>query len=302
VFVDADHARDKVTRRSVTGIIVFINNTPVKWYCKRQRTVETSTYGSELVAARIAVEVVMEVRYMLRMLGVAIEETSILIGDNLSVLLNTTVPSSVLKKKHLGCSYHRVREAVAGGIIRFCYTPSNCNFADVLTKPLPVHSFQNLVKPWLFRQAKVIEEEVAKQIRMIKMATRIPTDEEQDEDEEMMRIRSFLNEFHRQLDVLRDIGRYKECIKEVLKHIKTIPQPERIVRSDGVVSWRLVFILMRRRIFVIDGDSAIRRYPLPVAFASNMYKMPLEHEYWRWSVSGEYGLLPFQILGIEDPE
>ena len=36
VFVDADHARDKVTRRSVTGIRVLINNTPVRYYCKRQ--------------------------------------------------------------------------------------------------------------------------------------------------------------------------------------------------------------------------------------------------------------------------
>lgn len=28
-YVDADHARDKVTRRSVTGIVVLLNNTPV---------------------------------------------------------------------------------------------------------------------------------------------------------------------------------------------------------------------------------------------------------------------------------
>ena len=30
VFVDADHARDNVTRRSVTGILLLLNNTP--WY------------------------------------------------------------------------------------------------------------------------------------------------------------------------------------------------------------------------------------------------------------------------------
>ena len=29
VFVDADHARDKVTRRSVTGILLLLNNTPI---------------------------------------------------------------------------------------------------------------------------------------------------------------------------------------------------------------------------------------------------------------------------------
>jgi hypothetical protein len=50
-YVDADHVHDTVTRRSVTAILLFINNTPVRWYSKRQKTVETSTYGAELVVA-----------------------------------------------------------------------------------------------------------------------------------------------------------------------------------------------------------------------------------------------------------
>jgi len=50
-FVDADHARDKVTCRSVTGVLLLLNNTPIQWVSKRQKTVETSTYCSEPVAA-----------------------------------------------------------------------------------------------------------------------------------------------------------------------------------------------------------------------------------------------------------
>jgi hypothetical protein len=60
VYVDADHAHDVVTRRSVTGILMFINNTPISWTSKRQKTVETSSYGSELVAARMATELIIE--------------------------------------------------------------------------------------------------------------------------------------------------------------------------------------------------------------------------------------------------
>ncbi len=33
-YVDADHAHDTVTRRSVSGIILFLNGLPVKWYSK----------------------------------------------------------------------------------------------------------------------------------------------------------------------------------------------------------------------------------------------------------------------------
>jgi hypothetical protein len=53
VYDDADHAHDLVTRRSITGIIVMLNNTPIRWISKRQKTVETSTYSSELVASRV---------------------------------------------------------------------------------------------------------------------------------------------------------------------------------------------------------------------------------------------------------
>ena len=96
-FVDSDHARDQVTRRSVTGILLLLDNTPLVWVCKRQRTVETSTYGAELVAAKMAVDLIIKMRYKLCMLGVVLEETLVLLGDNMSVILNTTIPSSSLK-------------------------------------------------------------------------------------------------------------------------------------------------------------------------------------------------------------
>ena len=55
VYVDADHAHDQVTRRSITGIIFFLNNTPIRWYSKRQKTVESSTAynGAEVYAQNV---------------------------------------------------------------------------------------------------------------------------------------------------------------------------------------------------------------------------------------------------------
>jgi hypothetical protein len=105
VYVDADHAHDLVTRKSITVILVMLNNTPIRWISKRQKTVETSTYGSESVASRIATELILVIRYMLRSLGVALDGPALMLGDNMSVVLNTTVPSSVLKKKHNAIAY-----------------------------------------------------------------------------------------------------------------------------------------------------------------------------------------------------
>jgi hypothetical protein len=151
VYVDADHAHDLVTIRSITGILVMLNNTPIRWVSKRQKTVETSTYGSELVASRVATELIIEVWYMLRSLGVALDGPALMLGDNISVVLNTTVPSSVLKKNHNAIAYHCVREAIAARIMRFANIESEENVSDVLTKPLSNEKFHYLMKKWLFR-------------------------------------------------------------------------------------------------------------------------------------------------------
>ena len=73
-----------------------------------QQTIETSTYGLELVAARVAIDLIMEMRYKSRMLGIKLEESYIIIEDNMDVVINTTLPSSTFKKKHQACNYHRI--------------------------------------------------------------------------------------------------------------------------------------------------------------------------------------------------
>ena len=67
-YENANLYHDYLTGRSVTGVIHLVNQTPIDWYCKRQATVETATYGSEFNAARTATEQIMDMRYTLQML------------------------------------------------------------------------------------------------------------------------------------------------------------------------------------------------------------------------------------------
>src|SRR5210317_1066894 len=130
-YTDSDHAHDVVIRRSVTGVLLFLINTPVKAISQRQKTVETSTYGSELVATRVATELILEYRNTLHLMGVELDGLALLLGDNNSVVLNCTMPHSVLKKKHAACNYHRVRETIAGGAMVFSHIPSEYNYAKI---------------------------------------------------------------------------------------------------------------------------------------------------------------------------
>jgi hypothetical protein len=144
-FVDSDHAHDKVTRRSITGIIILLGRTPVFYFSKRQGAVETSTYSAEFMAMKTAVEEIMALRYMLRGLGVRVETATHLYGDNLGVIQNCTMKESQLKKKHVALSYHRVREAAAASIILPIKIHTKDNFADALTKSLASADFNRLI-------------------------------------------------------------------------------------------------------------------------------------------------------------
>lgn len=150
VFCDASHARNKINRRSHTGILLYMNRAPILWYSKEQQTVETSTFGSEFVALRVAVELIKSMRYKLRMFGVPIEGAANVLVDNDTVIKNATIPSSTLQKKHNAICYHFVREAVAASILRIAYIPSGENLADLLTKFLGAHKLKDMIQCILY--------------------------------------------------------------------------------------------------------------------------------------------------------
>ena len=66
---------------------------------------------------RHAVEEVVALRYMMRCLGVNVDTASAVYGDNLCIIQNVNIKDILLKKNHVAISYHKVREAVAEGII-----------------------------------------------------------------------------------------------------------------------------------------------------------------------------------------
>lgn len=134
MFCDASHATDLITRRSTTGIIIFLQGTPILWFSKRQNTIETSTFGSEFVALKIATEMIEGMRYRLRMMGIPIDGPVNTFCDNDSVVKNVTNPASTLSKKHNAIAYHKVRESVAALIQRISFEPGKFNCADFLTR------------------------------------------------------------------------------------------------------------------------------------------------------------------------
>jgi hypothetical protein len=119
----------------------MVGSTPIIWKSKKQGAVQTSTYGAEFSAMRLANEETIAIWYMLQALGIKISAPSAIARDNAGVIANASMPNATLKKKHVALSYHTVRENVAAGVIHPYNVPSKDNIADLLTKPLDRNTF-----------------------------------------------------------------------------------------------------------------------------------------------------------------
>jgi hypothetical protein len=98
-FVDSDHAADLVSRRSRTGVLLYLQSAPIVWYTKQQGSIEISSFGSEFTAMKTGIELIVGLRYKLRMMGVPLEGPTRIRADNMSVVNNCSCPESQLRKK-----------------------------------------------------------------------------------------------------------------------------------------------------------------------------------------------------------
>ena len=86
---------------------------------------------------KLCCEFVRGLRYKLRMMGILVNEPTIIRGNNKSVLCNTMITSSVLLKKLIYIAYDAVREGVAKKEWDTGYIKTDVNPFNIPTKSLP---------------------------------------------------------------------------------------------------------------------------------------------------------------------
>jgi hypothetical protein len=91
------------------------------WYSKCQNPVEESTFGSEYVAAKMAVEMIERLRNKLWMTCIPVAGVTNFSCDKGLVVKSSVQPKSMFKKKHYVIAYHRVHEAQAAGTPLFFF-------------------------------------------------------------------------------------------------------------------------------------------------------------------------------------
>eukprot|EP00984_Skeletonema_dohrnii_P026367 scaffold15707_cov94-Skeletonema_dohrnii-CCMP3373.AAC.1 len=150
-FVERDWSdmRSRMHKKNIPQTFQM-RGTPIDWFTKKQGTVETATFGSENNAARAAVEQITGNKQTLMHLGVPIQDTPILLGDNESVVNSDTQPKGKLQKRHLMLSYNFVREHIAAGKLRFSHIRGAINASDTLSKHWAYQAVWPVLQPILF--------------------------------------------------------------------------------------------------------------------------------------------------------
>jgi hypothetical protein len=96
MMCDSDHAGDKRTRRSPTGLLIFCNMALIDWVSKTQATVETSVFGAEFVAMKHGIEKLRGLCYKLCMMGIPSTGPSYIFADNKSQVTSLPIPELAL--------------------------------------------------------------------------------------------------------------------------------------------------------------------------------------------------------------
>lgn len=86
-YTDADYGGCEDTRRSTSGVVITLNNTPVIWKSKRQTITVTSTCEAEFIAASLGTKELLWLRNLLTELGADLDLSDVLIDNQGTIKL-----------------------------------------------------------------------------------------------------------------------------------------------------------------------------------------------------------------------
>ena len=132
------------SRRLTSGYCVCLRDNLVSWSSERQTTVSRSSAEAEYRAVAHVVAECCWLPQLLQELHLPLAKATIVYCDNVSVVYMTANPVHHRRTKHIEIDIHFVREKVALGEVRVLHVPSSHQYADIMTKGLPIQLYADL--------------------------------------------------------------------------------------------------------------------------------------------------------------
>ena len=133
-FSDSDYAGDPVTRRSISGFVLYVLGVHVPWQLKAQRTMSLSSSDA-------AIEVMFVIR-LLQSMNTSFKNPVVVRVDNVEatfIVRNVTTTSHI---KHLDIRYKYVNKHMENGKVNIVFVKSDENESNILTKNLNEDLFE----------------------------------------------------------------------------------------------------------------------------------------------------------------
>lgn len=143
-FTDADWGSCLVTRRSTTGLCIFMGDALICWKSKKQPTVSRSSAEAEYRALAYAASELLWLKQLFRVFEIPVESVKVF-SDNKSAMHLATNPLSHDRSKHVDIDVHFIREHVHSGFLRLIHVRSEHQLADPLTKAIPLPRFKQIL-------------------------------------------------------------------------------------------------------------------------------------------------------------
>lgn len=141
-YSDADYASCSDTRKSISGVVLILNDGPVMWSSRKQGVVATSTTDAEYIAAHDASKEIVWFRQLLKDIGIEQEGPTTLLCDNAAAQKLIQNPTFHRRSKHIDIKFHYTRDLVKQKLIDVKHVSSQLQLADILAKPLTRGKFE----------------------------------------------------------------------------------------------------------------------------------------------------------------
>ncbi|KAK3276922.1 hypothetical protein CYMTET_15028 [Cymbomonas tetramitiformis] len=148
IYTDADYAGCKTTRRSTSGIAVYLCGSLLISSSIMQRCVSLSTTEAEIIAMS---EGAREIKYIINVLNdlVDICNPVPMYCDNQGAIHLASDYVNNNRSKHIEVRNMCIRELVKSKMMEALYVASADNTADIFTKPLPLPAFLTHREGWV---------------------------------------------------------------------------------------------------------------------------------------------------------